>query len=143
MRIVTCALWCFNHYLYLTTNSYFYNKNSFHYIMISEHQTAIYNQLIKAYKGPWLGVRHIFAFLGFLGFVNVYAMRVNLSIAIVAMVNDTNQNGGNSSNVTDGTCPVTNIVPKNSTDNNNIDGDYKFNWDAETQSTVLGCFFYG
>lgn len=27
--------------------------------------------------------------MGFLGFANVYAMRVNLSIAIVAMVNNT------------------------------------------------------
>merc|ERR1719350_2663663 len=27
--------------------------------------------------------------MGFLGFANVYAMRVNLSVAIVAMVNNT------------------------------------------------------
>jgi len=31
------------------------------------------------------GVRHLFVFLGFLGFANVYAMRVNLSVAIVYM----------------------------------------------------------
>ena len=29
------------------------------------------------------------ALMGFLGFANVYAMRVNLSVAIVAMVNNT------------------------------------------------------
>jgi len=89
-------------------------------------------------KGPWIGVRHIFAFLGFLGFVNVYAMRVNLSVAIVAMVNSTNQNDGKH-NSSDGTCPA-DIAPMNTTDNNN---DAPFNWDAETQSLVLGCFFYG
>lgn len=33
--------------------------------------------------------RHILGFLGFLGFANVYAMRVNLSVAMVAMVNNT------------------------------------------------------
>lgn len=33
--------------------------------------------------------RHILGILGFLGFANVYAMRVNLSVAIVAMVNNT------------------------------------------------------
>lgn len=31
--------------------------------------------------------RHILGILGFFGFANVYAMRVNLSVAIVAMVN--------------------------------------------------------
>jgi hypothetical protein len=38
---------------------------------------------------PSWGARHTFAFLAFLGFLNVYAMRVNLSVAIVAMVNHT------------------------------------------------------
>lgn len=38
--------------------------------------------------GPkeWWGARHTLALLGFLGFSTVYAMRVNLSVAIVAMV---------------------------------------------------------
>ncbi len=31
--------------------------------------------------------RHVLAVMSFLGFVNVYALRVNLSVAIVAMVN--------------------------------------------------------
>ncbi|GFT69678.1 hypothetical protein NPIL_57341 [Nephila pilipes] len=30
--------------------------------------------------------RYVFALLGFLGFFNVYAMRVNLNVAIIAMV---------------------------------------------------------
>lgn len=33
--------------------------------------------------------RHTLGFLGFLGFALVYAMRVNLSVAIVSMVNQT------------------------------------------------------
>ena len=33
--------------------------------------------------------RHVFAFLGFFAFLNMYTMRVNLSVAIVAMVNST------------------------------------------------------
>ena len=36
-----------------------------------------------------LKARHVLGILGFLGFANVYAMRVNLSVAIVAMVNKT------------------------------------------------------
>ncbi len=35
--------------------------------------------------GCW-GTRHTFTLLSFLGLANVYAMRVNLSVAIVAMV---------------------------------------------------------
>ena len=40
-------------------------------------------------SAPRFGVRHLFAGLAFMGFANVYAMRVNLSVAIVAMVNST------------------------------------------------------
>lgn len=39
--------------------------------------------------GSFPKARHILGLLGFLGFANVYAMRVNLSVAIVAMVNHT------------------------------------------------------
>ena len=38
------------------------------------------------------GKRHILMLLGFLGFANVYALRVNLSVALVAMVNSTYAN---------------------------------------------------
>ncbi len=50
----------------------------------------------------------MFALLGFLGFVNVYAMRVNLSVAIVVMVNNTNNNnqGNGTSYNSNNTCPV-------------------------------------
>ena len=40
------------------------------------------------FPGCW-GVRHTFVILAFLGCANVYAMRVNLSVAIVAMVDNT------------------------------------------------------
>ncbi|KAJ6642980.1 putative inorganic phosphate cotransporter [Pseudolycoriella hygida] len=33
--------------------------------------------------------RQILGLMGFLGFANVYAMRVNLSVAVVAMINET------------------------------------------------------
>merc|ERR1719192_2894876 len=42
--------------------------------------------------------------MGFLGFANVYAMRVNLSVAIVAMVNNTAI--ASNSSVINSTCPV-------------------------------------
>lgn len=42
---------------------------------------------------PCVPKRYIIAVLAFLGFLNVYALRVNLSMAIVVMVNDTNEEG--------------------------------------------------
>ena len=32
------------------------------------------------------GIRHLFALLAFIGYANIYSLRVNLSVAIVAMV---------------------------------------------------------
>lgn len=45
----------------------------------------------------WMKARYNLGFLGFLGFALVYAMRVNLSVAIVSMVNQTAfpDHGGN------------------------------------------------
>ena len=45
--------------------------------------------------------RNVVALMGFLGFANVYAMRVNLSVAMVAMVNN---NITNNINITQ-SCP--------------------------------------
>ena len=37
---------------------------------------------------PWMPARYVLALMSFLGIVNVYALRVNLSMALVVMVND-------------------------------------------------------
>ena len=58
-------------------------------------------------------------YLGFLGFVNVYAMRVNLSVAIVYMVNNTAINATSS------------------------DKDGPFAWTEYDQGVILGMFFWG
>lgn len=50
--------------------------------------------------------------MGFLGLALVYAMRVNLAISIVSMVNDTQTNGNNGN--TSDICP-NNIGPTNGT----------------------------
>ncbi|XP_030380952.1 putative inorganic phosphate cotransporter [Scaptodrosophila lebanonensis] len=88
--------------------------------------------------GEFPKTRHIFGLMGFLGFAVVYAMRVNLSVAIVAMVNQTAIPHANSSVVDDDTCPVppvrndTRVLPQG-----------EFVWDEATQGLVLGSFFYG
>jgi len=52
----------------------------------------------------WTSSRLALAILGFFGFVNVYALRVNMSVAIVCMVNQTamrlEENLSSSSNTT-------------------------------------------
>ncbi|KAK0170800.1 hypothetical protein PV328_008598 [Microctonus aethiopoides] len=81
--------------------------------------------------------RYTLGFLGFLGFALVYAMRVNLSVAIVSMVNQTaypDDNGNDTSDV----CPKR--LPVNGTF---IPSPGEFNWDSKTQGMILGSFFLG
>eukprot|EP00095_Tigriopus_kingsejongensis_P002637 maker-scaffold441_size170131-snap-gene-0.28 protein:Tk02637 transcript:maker-scaffold441_size170131-snap-gene-0.28-mRNA-1 annotation:"hypothetical protein TcasGA2_TC006625" len=88
---------------------------------------------------PFLGsCRMVFVFLGFLGFANAYAMRVNLSLAIVAMVNHTAVTPPDAHNATD-VCPLP-PVPTNSTQPNE---DGVFNWDSRAQGNLLSAFYWG
>ncbi|KAL8609427.1 hypothetical protein ACOMHN_006614 [Nucella lapillus] len=90
--------------------------------------------LAKDNKDSCIQARHALAFWAFLGFFNVYCLRVNLSVALVAMVNSTssNDNGTNSEE-----------CPENSTTNSNSTLNGEFNWDENTQGQILGSFFYG
>lgn len=92
-------------------------------------------------NGPYFGARHLFAILGFLGFANVYAMRVNLSVAIVAMVNNTaiDPPPGPPSNHTAHTCPL----PPDPSNHTAPPSDGPFVWTAAQQATILGAFFWG
>jgi len=81
------------------------------------------------------------AVLGFLGFVASYAMRVNLSFAIVAMVNTTS-----SQSLALNVC--SSLLP-NQTGLGDAGGpsqklsEGEFNWSGEEQGLILGSFFYG
>lgn len=55
--------------------------------------------------GPFPKARQVFALVGFSGFAIVYAMRVNLSISIVSMVNQTALNDHTNRSITD-SCPI-------------------------------------
>ncbi|XP_030567768.1 putative inorganic phosphate cotransporter [Drosophila novamexicana] len=93
----------------------------------------------------WLQTRHIFGLMGFLGFAVVYAMRVNLSVAIVAMVNQTAIPHSNSSVLANDTCPT---PASNGTSMGTFwrrlpPSEGEFVWDEATQGLVLGSFFYG
>ncbi|XP_043111450.1 sialin [Puntigrus tetrazona] len=77
--------------------------------------------------------RYGLAFLSCYGFFVAYALRVNLSVAMVDMLK--NSSGANSSS---SVCPHHSIpVPKH----NHTASVY--DWDSETQGWILGSFFYG
>ncbi|XP_064600100.1 sialin-like [Liolophura sinensis] len=92
----------------------------------------------------WTSSRFGLAIIGFLGFINVYALRVNMSVAVVCMVNHT---------------AVRDMHPSNdtSTNNNNMSGCQglqtgisgtddeggEFIWDKNQQGLILGSFFWG
>ncbi|KAG8182583.1 hypothetical protein JTE90_021721 [Oedothorax gibbosus] len=87
------------------------------------------------------GVRYIFAITGFLGFCTIYAIRVNINVAIVAMINSTvvyNQDNKTSSDeCTDSSLPIY----TNSTTPSQKTGE--FLWSPKMQGVILGAFYYG
>ncbi|XP_064638978.1 sialin-like [Lineus longissimus] len=88
-----------------------------------------------AQKG--FGWRHVLVLMAFFGTVNLYTIRFGISVALVAMVNQTAvlvPSGINGSEE----CPQ-NI--QNQTNSTAKDGE--FVWDAETQGIINGAFSYG
>ena len=101
----------------------------------SEAESEEHDPLLASSHQKGLLTRHVFALLSFLGFANVYAMRVNLSVAIVAMVNNTaiasNRSADNGSS-----CPSTSNITE-------VPTDGPFDWGEREQGWLLGAFFYG
>jgi len=102
---------------------------------ISDVESDESEPLLQSVQPKGILARHVFAVMGFLGFANVYAMRVNLSVAIVAMVNNTAVSNTSMANSSD-TCPVTGNITDSTTDG-------PFDWGAREQGWLLGAFFYG
>jgi len=91
--------------------------------------------------------RFVLAIMGFLGFVNVYCLRVNLSVALVAMLNHTQQHYDNvsrnhSENNTGDICESSESTGRTEFSKDDVKNG-EFNWDSHTQGTILAAFFYG
>lgn len=71
--------------------------------------------------GSGFPMRYLMAVLAFLGFVNIYGMRVNFSITLVEMVTRSNV----------------------STENGTWNFHQAFDWDREQQGILLSAFFWG
>ncbi|XP_034230465.1 putative inorganic phosphate cotransporter [Thrips palmi] len=95
---------------------------------LSQPSVVDTNDTIKA--------RFVVGFMGFLGLALVYAMRVNLSVAIVAMVNST---------TTDDNTTISDVCPRPPSPDPNPEPKSRgeFDWDERTQGLILGSFFYG
>ncbi|XP_069970495.1 sialin isoform X3 [Penaeus vannamei] len=97
------------------------------------------NTLPEEPRKSKFGERHVLITLLFFGFAVVYAMRVNLSVAIVAMV----KNRPHTKKVSqeyDDTCP---LPATQKSKDAAMETNGEFDWDEQTQGMVLGCFFYG
>ncbi|XP_055606518.1 sialin [Uranotaenia lowii] len=69
----------------------------------------------------WKRRRYVVVLMGFLGFFNVYSLRVNLSVAIVAMTEMREVDYGNGT----------------------VGEEQYFDWDSKEQGFILSSFFYG
>lgn len=117
---------------------------------------------VSANKGmfSWLLTSRVaLAIVGFLGFVNLYALRVNLSVAMVCMLNQTAVQQTkynrlmmfNDSSVNDSQSPVGKAELTDVQCTGNLGTSQKtlqpkdgeFDWDKETQGIILGAFFWG
>ncbi|KAL1470674.1 hypothetical protein MTO96_024092 [Rhipicephalus appendiculatus] len=98
----------------------------------------------------WLSIpaRHVFVLLGFLGLVNVYTLRVSLSVAIVAMVKHpadavTAANGTNFNYTQCQPEDYGRLSTSEALAEQRPGQAERFDWDARVQGLVLGSFFYG
>ncbi|XP_067388732.1 sialin isoform X1 [Emydura macquarii macquarii] len=99
-------------------------------------RTPLLGESQRATVPACCSARYNLALLAFFGFFVLYALRVNLSVALVDMVET---NTSLAKNTTSKVCPehpsALNI-PRNTTGK-------KYSWDADTQGWILGSFFYG
>ncbi|KAL1471978.1 hypothetical protein MTO96_039618 [Rhipicephalus appendiculatus] len=94
-------------------------------------------------EGCSVQCRYVLIVLGFLGLANVYGMRVNLNVALVAMVNHTAVQ--ETTKPSDCPLPTTHLhgapqTPANATGHGTKSGqqDGPFVWDPVTQGVILG-----
>ena len=87
--------------------------------------------------------RLVLIFMGCLGFITMYCLRASLSVALVAMVNHTQQAPLNYSEVkSDDICEPNEPITATQLGKERMK-DGEFNWDTHIQGTILAAFFYG
>jgi len=113
------------------------NDNETEPLVSDEHDAA---HLMSQIRFP--SCRLVLTIMGFLGTVNIYCLRVDISVALVAMLNHTHQHYSDvtfnrSAYTSDEVCQSNESIGETTLRNG------EFNWDSHTQGTVLAAFFYG
>lgn len=93
----------------------------------------------NALRPRGLGQRHLVVLLANIGLAIVYGLRSNLSVALVAMVNETVVPQVNETDLDD-SCPIP-VVANNSSPSSTPQGE--FAWSREVQGLILSSFFWG
>ncbi|GIY43899.1 hypothetical protein CDAR_120361 [Caerostris darwini] len=104
------------------------------------------NSRIGGFKNRAFQTRYILTLLGFFGFFCVYALRVNLNVAMVAMVDQPRVQDVPSYEGTEVACPDLVKYPHNQNSSiQNMRSTLKgeFDWDSNMQGLVLGSFYFG
>nr|XP_042898022.1 sialin-like [Parasteatoda tepidariorum] len=112
-------------------------------LSLSERKISLSEKCSKL-KSLYMPRRYILVLLGSLGIFNVFAMRTNLSVAIVAMVNQTTNAPLPSLNASFNQvaeCP--NLVQDEPKKSSMIFTGEQFNWDTPTQGAILAAYYYG
>ena len=83
--------------------------------------------------------RHVLAYVGFLGVANLYLCRINLSMAVVAMIGSKNALAKRSN----GSAICADLA--NGDDNPDVGAaeEGEFDWDEGVRGDLLGSYFYG
>ncbi|XP_049950920.1 sialin isoform X1 [Schistocerca serialis cubense] len=109
---------------------------------LSEHKYPIGGNLFGC---SFFKARYLFAVLAAVSFAIIYGLKVNLSVCIVAMVNQTYIMQGvqhpNGSATSGHECPDDPDVHASS--EGQIDEDGPFNWSETQQGLLLGAYFWG
>jgi len=96
--------------------------------------TSVQDELVTGFYVPCCGL--VFYIMAFFGFVSALLIRESLSVAIVAMVNQTAVADEDNvvANVAEDQCPRDPELQSE---------DGEFNWDRHQQGIVLAAFYYG
>ncbi len=96
-----------------------------------------------------VSARKLLAVMGFLATTSMYMSKLDLSIAIVAMVGESNSNGDSANTASSSYCGnISSVFEKDHNDNGDNFGKEarplgEFDWDPKERGEILGSYYYG